>query len=153
MPEMEVIKNKKNQGVQDVEIQIPAHAGEPRGSDSPVTGLRVNPRARGGTDAADVAPRMPEGLSPRTRGNHSKYIKLTYPVGSIPAHAGEPEAIPCWLVGLRVYPRARGGTLSRREDFNHARGLSPRTRGNPLREAPRTGQPGSIPAHAGEPLP
>ena len=107
---MEVIKNKKNQGVQDVEIQIPAHAGEPRGSDSPVTGLRVNPRARGGTDAADVAPRMPEGLSPRTRGNHSKYIKLTYPVGSIPAHAGEPSPGARISIMPGVYPRARGGT-------------------------------------------
>ncbi len=109
---MEVIKNKKNQGVQDVEIQIPAHAGEPRGSDSPVTGLRVNPRARGGTDAADVAPRMPEGLSPRTRGNQEPTPVIHWIDGSIPAHAGEPlvevrEPYEVW-----VYPRARGGTYT-----------------------------------------
>ena len=98
-------------------------------------------------------------------------------MGSIPAHAGEPDtgpglptpngvyprarrpgpatSIPAHAGDLtefaRVYPRARGGAPSWR--------LSPRTRGSPRASrqcarrvvADNTSYSGSIPAHAGEP--
>ena len=69
MPEMEVIKNKKNQGVQDVEIQIPAHAGEPLHDGRSRISCRVYPRARGGTQVDTGVNGTEGGLSPRTRGN------------------------------------------------------------------------------------
>ena len=52
----------------------------------------------------------------------------------------------------RVYPRARGGTAAPTSLTATGWGLSPRTRGNPPSLLPWQGSPGSIPAHAGEPL-
>ena len=71
--------------------------------------------------------------------------------GSIPANAGEPANRSAASASSWVYPRERGGTAMVVAPVNHARGLSPRTRGNP----PHRGEPdldaGSIPANAGEP--
>src|SRR5690606_16711283 len=71
--------------------------------------------------------------------------------GSIPAHAGEPRSGGRAVLRPGVYPRARGGTmfalLHRIED----KGLSPRTRGNPVGVLAAVPGRGSIPAHAGEP--
>ena len=53
----------------------------------------------------------------------------------------------------RVYPRPRGGTLGYAAVRRWQRGLSPPTRGNLWLRALRALSPGSIPAHAGEPLP
>ena len=71
--------------------------------------------------------------------------------GSIPAPAGEPvgQVSRCRLRG--VYPRACGGTRAARAAAERCRGLSPRLRGNRRHRAGRCGQPGSIPAPAGEP--
>ncbi len=91
------------------------------------------------------------GLSPRTRGNHSRNGVEQDIVGSIPAHAGEPFLYNIRLVLVRVYPRARGGTIRRLDTSMIPRGLSPRTRGNPGQDAGREALHGSIPAHAGEP--
>ena len=92
-------------------------------------------------------------------------------VGSIPAHAGEPVRSAHVDVGLRVYPRPRGGTEDGISPSDSILGLSPPTRGNPayrllvgvrpglspptrgnqLLPAVDVGPSGSIPAHAGEP--
>ena len=71
--------------------------------------------------------------------------------GSIPACAGEPEYTRLTGVSNKVYPRVCGGTPSCAPAAAHARGLSPRVRGN--RPAPwrRQIQRRSIPACAGEP--
>ena len=92
------------------------------------------------------------GLSPRTRGNRTTGRGKRRRVGSIPANAGEP---PCRRTHPRrcwVYPRARGGTAAPTSLTATGWGLSPRTRGNPPSLLPWQGSPGSIPAHAGEPL-
>ena len=71
------------------------------------------------------------GLSPRRRGNRDRQHPEERQHGSIPAQAGEPDAIRVWA--------------------SHAKGLSPRRRGNrdDARRVESTG--GSIPAQAGEP--
>jgi hypothetical protein len=73
-------------------------------------------------------------------------------LGSIPAHAGEPA--PGLAAGNpnRVHPRARGGTALSARPESFAYGPSPRTRGNLPGNTNQPARPGSIPAHAGEPL-
>ena len=51
-----------------------------------------------------------------------------------------------------VYPRPRGGTISGKCRQARERGLSPPTRGNPVRRERRQRRLRSIPAHAGEPV-
>ena len=51
----------------------------------------------------------------------------------------------------RVYPRTHGGTTCVSPKATSAAGLSPHTRGNPLRIVPSAVSHGSIPAHTGEP--
>ena len=53
---------------------IPANAGEPGSEGCPGAERRVYPRERGGTEVARLRKDMAEGLSPRTRGNHSSEI-------------------------------------------------------------------------------
>ena len=72
--------------------------------------------------------------------------------GSIPAHAGEPEMIRYCADHVGVYPRPRGGTVSRVWTTPSRPGLSPPTRGNPPRIPRRPLSNRSIPAHAGEPI-
>ena len=72
------------------------------------------------------------GLSPRVRGNHKPRAFGFFPLGSIPACAGEPRL---FLAGPLAVP-----------------GLSPRVRGNPPRRRAKMDTPRSIPACAGEPV-
>ena len=143
---------------------IPARAGEPtNGYDSTII-FRVYPRACGGTcpsgGSSWVYPRACGGtascrlvgLSPRVRGNHDPSWVTVYPMGSIPARAGEPGRSPCHPSEARVYPRACGGT-SRASSFNgNSSGLSPRVRGNQDQNGSFVFVVRSIPARAGEPL-
>ena len=136
---------------------IPAHAGEPSCTPRPRKSARVYPRACGGTKLKIKHDPLAEGLSPRMRGNplhHHRHLEgrgglsprmrgnLPHPPqvphdasGSIPAHAGEPRAVPvAW--GVKVA---------------FLLGLSPRMRGNLTAVASKIDDLGSIPAHAGEP--
>ena len=72
-------------------------------------------------------------------------------VGSIPACAGEPCAALGGNLSGKVYPRVCGGTPSSPFFKLCLKGLSPRVRGNPVRNLLRTGPQRSIPACAGEP--
>src|SRR5690606_30988351 len=112
---------------------------------------RVYPRARGGTviELVDLLDGL--GLSPRTRGNQDEGCRTDCRIGSIPAHAGEPPRSMGRTPLMRVYPRARGGTIIRRGYRTDYEGLSPRTRGNHIRLGNGLLDGGSIPAHAGEP--
>ena len=74
-------------------------------------------------------------------------------LGSIPAHAGEPETVDGRDGSIKVYPRACGGTAHMMPVGPFVQGLSPRMRGNHGQQAGGTIFRGSIPAHAGEPLP
>ena len=116
----------------------------------------------------------PRGLSPPTRGNPPRQRQRPTAPRSIPAHAGEPVHWQVCPVVVVVYPRPRGGTRRLGISRIGTAGLSPPTRGNPIRAAqakspavvyprPRGGTaerrtallqtPRSIPAHAGEPCP
>ena len=130
---------------------IPAPAGEPKLKTFSMYSTTVYPRACGGTRQHGQAERLFHGLSPRLRGNRLLHRVEHDGQRSIPAPAGEP-----WP-GLRqrrraeVYPRACGGTFSRKPHSSLSEGLSPRLRGNLYLRA-RVPEPGrSIPAPAGEP--
>ena len=130
---------------------IPACAGEPAGRSGGHSRTTVYPRVCGGTFVSSGAVTYVHGLSPRVRGNRGDAIPIRYPLGSIPACAGEPKSkFSPENVGT-VYPRVCGGTCRRWQSLSSWAGLSPRVRGNP-RSALLTGWPiGSIPACAGEP--
>ena len=130
---------------------IPAHAGEPRPKPNPRAADGVYPRPRGGTGRRGVRSVEREGLSPPTRGNLAVFSFIPTRMGSIPAHAGEPNQPPAAQGQGEVYPRPRGGTGLLRAESAFGGGLSPPTRGNRQRIARCPGRRRSIPAHAGEP--
>ena len=114
-------------------------------------GFPVYPRPRGGTSQHSDSPRWSTGLSPPTRGNQRFRRRDERYVGSIPAHAGEPQNLyPKAQVG-QVYPRPRGGTYRIGARHFTSDGLSPPTRGNRDAGRPPFAWARSIPAHAGEP--
>ncbi|ASV62448.1 Hypothetical protein GbCGDNIH1_1629a [Granulibacter bethesdensis CGDNIH1] len=111
---------------------ISAHAEEPIRPPSILFINQVYLRARGGT----VRPIPPcwthTGLSPRTRRNLERCVRIGAIVGSISAHAEEPRFCLSARYASRVYLRARGGTSRKKAKGRGAQGLSPRTRRNPL---------------------
>ena len=109
---------------------IPAHAGEPRNLRRPERGDGVYPRPRGGTTDHALPAGQGGGLSPPTRGNPLYCCQGDIAVGSIPAHAGEPDMSVAYVDHEGVYPRPRGGTCLRPSPRRARRGLSPPTRGN-----------------------
>ena len=159
---------------------IPACAGEPHEFLTHIQPVGVYPRVCGGTPATAPTTRSLQGLSPRVRGNPLPYLTTCWPLGSIPACAGEP--FPCKVgvpyaavyprvcggtihIGVKsepwfrrtgsrlpgVYPRVCGGTLHTLPAPPLWSGLSPRVRGNPPGERQVSLRSGSIPACAGEP--
>ena len=91
------------------------------------------------------------GLSPRVRGNHLPYQRMSLLERSIPACAGEPQRGPPALVRFRVYPRVCGGTEVASTFPRASEGLSPRVRGNRNKAPDNESNIRSIPACAGEP--
>ena len=138
-------------GHSDVDGTIPAHAGEPRRRSPGCSPGRDYPRARGGTEPSRSVKTFQPGLSPRTRGNPAGWKKPGARTGTIPAHAGEPPASPRCSESSGDYPRARGGTPTRKREAWSPTGLSPRARGNPGIDQEDDSRLGTIPAHAGEP--
>ena len=112
---------------------------------------KVYPRPRGGTFGIAAHMETRGGLSPPTRGNLGRSGRVGAPLGSIPAHAGEPASSCPPKSRLRVYPRPRGGTRFGGFAALAFLGLSPPTRGNLDALRPRDRHARSIPAHAGEP--
>ena len=114
---------------------IPACTGEP-----PMTGLtdsmtRVYPRVYGGTFQHCLERGKSKGLSPRVRGNPPRLRVCFGHRRSIPACTGEPSKHKSRPLGTRVYPRVYGGTFVQTSDSRRLTGLSPRVRGNPVRQA------------------
>ncbi|APH57216.1 Hypothetical protein GbCGDNIH6_1382 [Granulibacter bethesdensis] len=130
---------------------IPAYAGEPASSHAIWGAPQDYPRIRGGTAIAWYDGARTRGLSPHTRGNHPGEMDTAQPARTIPAYAGEPRCRPAIPAPRGDYPRIRGGTLSRLAEGAGLQGLSPHTRGNPLRPTAETIISGTIPAYAGEP--
>ena len=130
---------------------IPAPAGEPVVLNALLQMLEVYPRACGGTFGEPERIRYTRGLSPRLRGNRDPVLPVEIVVRSIPAPAGEPEAVGQTSVPRAVYPRACGGTGNLATLALGLLGLSPRLRGNPLPHPASSDRQRSIPAPAGEP--
>ena len=131
---------------------IPAHAGEPLKHDPFHPDLRVDPRSRGGADIVPDNHSLAVGRSPLTRGSRSGPRVGDGSSRSIPAHAGEPSASRSSGFLPKVDPRSRGGASALVGAVSSAWGRSPLTRGSQGEPAPPPEPPGSIPAHAGEPL-
>ena len=112
---------------------------------------KVYPRACGGTRRSWRKSRSVMGLSPRVRGNHFPQSAQRFPVGSIPARAGEPMPDSMHWSPHAVYPRACGGTASFQRISDSVGGLSPRVRGNRFAVRLHADLYRSIPARAGEP--
>ena len=105
----------------------------------------------GGTAHAPPHAGSGTGLSPRVRGNPALAPTVIWPVGSIPACAGEP-LLKCALhFHTQVYPRVCGGTTLATWGQVLDLGLSPRVRGNLPPTTIARPMPRSIPACAGEP--
>ena len=130
---------------------IPAHAGKPWKTMLLWAMLVVYPRPRGETTFPSLSLKVASGLSPPTRGNLGHTDFSITSLGSIPAHAGKPMIARLTLLQIRVYPRPRGETVKARIAEWGEPGLSPPTRGNPLRWSTDGQSIGSIPAHAGKP--
>ena len=131
---------------------IPASAGEPGHVDVDRGHGKVYPRECGGTASFRRAWRHSPGLSPRVRGNRGSRCANVAGGGSIPASAGEPQALIKRDGDDRVYPRECGGTQAPTAARRSSQGLSPRVRGNRTSGSRGARLPGSIPASAGEPL-
>ena len=130
---------------------IPAYAGDPRLSAASGICTAVYPRLRGGSCRLPVRCYRAEGLSPPTRGILGFPLGASVNIRSIPAYAGDPaNGLPIHI-GIQVYPRLRGGSdpacIMRAAKY----GLSPPTRGIPIRLGYYPKLRGSIPAYAGDP--
>ena len=113
----------------------------------------VYPRVCGGTRCTARYRPAAQGLSPRVRGNRTGVIPSGNRFGSIPACAGEPQALLYQPHIGAVYPRVCGGTVRcTKHNWNRV-GLSPRVRGNRRGATISCGKLRSIPACAGEPSP
>ena len=130
---------------------IPACAGEPSQTAALNALDGVYPRVCGGTLRVRRLRLLIVGLSPRVRGNRHQQGTYVSAGGSIPACAGEPTMNNQCGRKFTVYPRVCGGTTDAVSDIITQAGLSPRVRGNPMREKIRSVNIRSIPACAGEP--
>ena len=133
------------------ERTIPACAGEPHNSPGRCCPSRDYPRVCGGTLGFNFGIGVACGLSPRVRGNQCYLLGGGMLYGTIPACAGEPAHSARCAHSARDYPRVCGGTHPASEAVEVALGLSPRVRGNPLRQSRDAGPRRTIPACAGEP--
>ena len=113
---------------------IPACAGEPWLLGLRLRSLRVYPRVCGGTGFLGWRDYAIRGLSPRVRGNRPEHLLRNLVPGSIPACAGEPRNHPTLKAFSGVYPRVCGGTFETSMIVETLPGLSPRVRGNLIRQ-------------------
>ena len=129
---------------------IPAWAGETLPAGSPAAPLRVYPRVGGGNLREPGYPGAHRGLSPRGRGKLYPLTESPPSRRSIPAWAGETDALELLHRFVQVYPRVGGGNMLQWVNLRDECGLSPRGRGKRLAGDDGLVQAGSIPAWAGE---
>ena len=96
----------------DIEGSIPACAGQPNACLILSNMLKVYPRVCGATPKRNHVPSVPQGLSPRVRGNLPEALAHPLSARSIPACAGQPGRRECIAFRERVYPRVCGATCS-----------------------------------------
>ena len=132
---------------------IPAHTGKPVRRARPVRKSWVYPRPHGEAVPACHQLNVVAGLSPPTRGSRSGRSVHRGRLRSIPAHTGKPRLDGRRFRQVAVYPRPHGEAGLVAVDPLRDRGLSPPTRGSPLRRHRRGPPSRSIPAHTGKPTP
>ncbi len=132
---------------------IPVHTGKPASSFASMINIGVYPRTHGETIVATTKIYSDMGLSPYTRGNPRRHLRMYIQNGSIPVHTGKPTFFASIPVHSEVYPRTHGETFRLRSFSRSASGLSPYTRGNQQIFACAIGCFGSIPVHTGKPYP
>ena len=132
---------------------IPAHAGQPQGHCLGQGDAGVHPRSRGAALAQTDRDSVLQGPSPLTRGSQTIDPLGHMEYGSIPAHAGQPASMSGWKQRTWVHPRSRGAASPAPAASTIFMGPSPLTRGSPSRRQMRLNFYGSIPAHAGQPIP
>src|SRR5438067_2349741 len=93
------------------------------------------------------------GLSPPARGNHALAQMARVRVGPIPACAGQPGCPTACGREVQAYPHVHGDTVSSYCARSCNMGLSPRARGNPLKDEYPVIRIGPIPTCAGQPRP
>ncbi len=132
---------------------IPAGAGEPPSVTMIANMRRVDPRGCGGAYVPLLASLNDAGRSPRVRGSPQDCTAHCWPLGSIPAGAGEPlPPCPARCPGW-VDPRGCGGAPAAHLGAVALEGRSPRVRGSRSHRRRQRVHRGSIPAGAGEPTP
>ena len=131
---------------------IPACAGETRSPPPRPCRHTVYPRVCGGNDFPCWLESIWAGLSPRVRGKLKVGLVYQGRGWSIPACAGETLLASVLLRVVRVYPRVCGGNSHGGPPGLGCLGLSPRVRGKQSPTRHNAGDPGSIPACAGETL-
>ena len=130
---------------------IPACAGQP-GPVAPSTlPGRAYPRVCGAAGGGDSFGRRVWGLSPRVRGSPDASGWATFPIGPIPACAGQPIRSQLNSALDRAYPRVCGAAEGMRYLFLLFSGLSPRVRGSRGVNTYTITLTGPIPACAGQP--
>ena len=92
---------------------IPACAGEPNSISPSALSAAAYPRVCGGTRLSSSVFVIPNGLSPRVRGNPVRVPLVIMSSRPIPACAGEPRASGARAGHGAAYPRVCGGTRDR----------------------------------------
>ena len=132
---------------------IPAHAGKTWRQPRRAPGWTAHPRSRGENIAKALGQATGGGSSPLTRGKLEPLDDDAHGGRLIPAHAGKTHcAIDCH-VSIPAHPRSRGENEAILKGSEVQAGSSPLTRGKRDALAPRVGDPGLIPAHAGKTKP
>ena len=131
---------------------IPACAGETGAANPAGYQSKVYPRVCGGNFHSVTSKIAAYGLSPRVRGKRNGGGYAGQRQRSIPACAGETNALKLRKRSGRVYPRVCGGNASSRCASRYRWGLSPRVRGKRRIWRPAGVAHRSIPACAGETL-
>jgi len=111
---------------------------------------KVDPRMRGGDSGITAGRLARAGRSPHARGRPRLSRMPGGRLGSIPACAGETDAVVTPTARLRVDPRMRGGDHRDGGERPACQGRSPHARGRRDAAVRAAGGAGSIPACAGE---
>ena len=130
---------------------IPAYAGDPAYTGGSLGRCQVYPRLRGGSRGGRAGRCQCGGLSPPTRGIPRPERRIRSHPRSIPAYAGDPLRDARAGCDRAVYPRLRGGSIIYGHSGRPLSGLSPPTRGIPIRSPTSMSMWRSIPAYAGDP--
>ena len=129
---------------------IPAHAGQTSFPSLSASASTDHPRACGANLAAKNGISNPNGSSPRMRGKHKDFVKISTTVRIIPAHAGQTCNVVAGRLQVTDHPRACGANVDDHRIILPTPGSSPRMRGKRACATVATSWFRIIPAHAGQ---